>query len=636
MVANSSKARKAAFASLRDDIPDQAQEELVEQSRESASRRLNRARQDLDTALSGWTKTGLPNVAPILPALLRLRGKPYSLANHYPFEPQFSTFLPRRLTSMAGRQVAKSTTMAAQGVTQTAGISYFNTLFVTPRFEQIRRFSVNYVKPFIDESPWRKVWVTPATSSSVLQRSFRNYSNMYFSFALLDADRTRGLPCDKISYDEVQDFEEEFLDIIREATSGSIDWKIEQFSGTPKTMDGPLQKKYEESSQAEWVIKCHSCGRLNIPSLEHDLLAMIGPLHDQISEKCPGTVCAKCRRPIFPRTGRWWHRYPDRIARHAGYHIPQIILPMHYAKVSSWYDILSKQITMPRHVFLNEVLGVSVDSGAKLLTETDLRAASVLHENTIEVALKARKKANYVKTVLSIDWGGGGIEEESWTVYAVLGLRGDGKIDVIYGYRSNTPLRFQREASIALEIAARFKVDRIVHDFNGSGTAREAWITGAGWPEEYIWPLVAGGRLASREFVVYAEELGDRRAHWRWEKARGLQTVAFCIQKGWIRFFKYDGGDKTRKGLINDFLALVEDRKSSRFGSDTYSIIRAKGMTDDFAQAVTMGSLMLWESTEAGIPNLANPDRFVLPQEFVHQEQFDYEQYYQEGASDWS
>lgn len=111
------------------------------------------------------------SLAPVLPLLLNLKGKPYRLDDHFVFEPFFQLRPPGKLLYMTGRQVAKSTSLAAQGVVQSLVIAHFNTLYVLPQFELARRFSNNYVKSFIDDAPVR-VW--PCVTNTVLQRQFAN------------------------------------------------------------------------------------------------------------------------------------------------------------------------------------------------------------------------------------------------------------------------------------------------------------------------------------------------------------------------------------------------------------------------------------------------------------------------------
>lgn len=175
----------------------------------------------------------IPSLTPLLPLLLQLKGKPYTLDNHFPFEPFFRTRLPRVTLLKTGRQVSKSTSLAAQGVIFANAIPYFATLYVTPLFEMVRRFSHQYVREFIERSPVKRLFVGQKTLNSVLQRSFLNGSTMFFSYALLDAERTRGIPADKNVIDEVQDMQFDLLPIIHETLSGSS-WAVRQYAGTPR------------------------------------------------------------------------------------------------------------------------------------------------------------------------------------------------------------------------------------------------------------------------------------------------------------------------------------------------------------------------------------------------------------------
>ncbi|MFW6062390.1 MAG: hypothetical protein ACOC93_06235, partial [Planctomycetota bacterium] len=152
--------------------------------------------QRLKIATHIMQRSKMTTLTPLLPLLLSLNGRPYHLNDHFPFEPFFRTRLPRKTVLCTGRQVSKSTSLAARGVVMSNCIPWFRTLYLTPLFEMIRRFSANYVRPFIEHSPVRELFIGSNTVNSVLQRSFHNNSQMYFSFAFLDADRTRGLSAD--------------------------------------------------------------------------------------------------------------------------------------------------------------------------------------------------------------------------------------------------------------------------------------------------------------------------------------------------------------------------------------------------------------------------------------------------------
>lgn len=559
----------------------------------------------LEEARRILSKGHIDSLAPLLPLLLNLNGKPYHLGDHFPFQPFYSTQLCRNMVWKTGRQVAKSTNQAAQGVLLANLLPYFNTLFITPQFELIRRFSSNYVQPFIRESPIQGLFLDATCSNNVLQRTFRNRSIMYFSFAMLDCDRTRGLNCGKVAYDEVQDLDPAFIPIIREVMSASP-WGLSQYTGTPKTLEGVLEGLWSDSSQAEWVIPCPHCPKINVPSRDQDLERMLGPeiVTREISERFPAVVCAspKCGKYINPRDGWWDHKNSELRFKFSGYHVPQIIMPMHYADPEKWSILQGKRQGFgrtPPNVFWNEVLGESFDKGSKLLTVTDLKRAATLHENKIAEAMKVR--GNYSQVVLSVDWGGGGLDEVSFTAAAVLGFRPDGKIDVIYGWRSLTPNDPVREAMMVLQILRDFRCSHLVHDFGGGGALRETLIAQAGMPEERIIP-VAYQRVTQGAMIQHKpfNENTGKRAHYLVDKTRSLQFTCQLIKHQHVKFFKYDYHGADQAGLLHDFLSLVEDRQDSRFGQSMDTIIRnIKAGPDDFAQAVNIGVTALCHSNDS-------------------------------------
>lgn len=423
-----------------------------------------------------------------------------------------------------------------------------------------------------------------------------------------------------MAWSQCQDLDRDFIPIIRETMSAS-DWALEQYTGTPKTLDGTLASLFSQSSQAEWVIRCDACNYWNIPALEHDLDAMTGPniVTRDISEESPGVVCAQCGRPVFPRTGRWVHRRPELRHDFAGYHVPQLIMPMHYANPEKWAILLGKRQgfgNTTTAVYYNECCGESYDSGAKLVTLTEIKAAAVLQENTLDNAVKALNTNRYTSRILSIDWGGGGDEEISFTTAALLGLQPDGKIDVLFGWRSLTPHDHFGEVRRLLQIMSRARCTHAVHDYSGAGATRETIMVSAGMPAQNLVPIsyvrAASGPLMR---LIEANEATGQRTHFRVDKARSLVLTCNLIKRGWIRFFAYDYIGPGQEGLLHDFLALTESKVDTRLGTDIYTVIRsARGGPDDFAQAVNIGVCALyWQQKKW--PDMAEVDRLTLTPE---------------------
>lgn len=577
-------------------------------------------------------RSQLPSFRPLLPLLFRLKGKPYRLEDYFPFEPFFRTRMPTMMLLKTGRQVSKSTTLCVQSILWSAALPFFSTLHIAPFFETIRRFSHQYVRAFLEQSPFCSQLVDPSMNN-VLQRSLRNGSVLYFSYAFLDAERTRGYPTDKNVIDETQDINYSLVPIIHETLSGSP-YAIRQYAGTPKSFDNTMEALWQDSSQAEWLIRCDQggCGHWNIPSLQYDLLDMIGPVRDDISDASPGVVCAKCRKPLNPRRGRWYHAFPERRWSFAGYHVPQIIMPIHYANPEKWSILVGKMRgrgNMSWPVFLNEVCGESFDAGSRLVTVTDLKKAACLPwPNRWREAVA--HCGDYVSRLVAVDWGGGGgrlpgSEGESsrrtrlrtsYTVVAVLGRHPTGRTDVLWAHRSLRTHEWEWEAQLVLDTINRFQCSHLVYDYSGAGSAQMALIQQSGIPADRLIPIRYHG-AASKSLMVYHPPRPDHQRAWfSLDRSRSLAMTCAAIRLGLLCFFQYDWKSTEDPGLLHDFLALLEEKVTSLRETDVYYITSAPNTSDDFAQAVNIGACALWY-LHRDWPDLAAAARFSAPAEVV-------------------
>jgi hypothetical protein len=275
-------------------------------------------------------------------------------------------------------------------------------------------------------------------------------------------------------------------------------------------------------------------------------------------------------------------------------------MPLHCCRPDKWAELLAKRETTAPHIFYNEVLGESVDVGQKIVSETELRNASILdwenNENNPDPKIMENLR-HYRQRILAVDWGGGGEAGVSFTSIAVLGLRpGDNKIDVLWGKRLKTPNDHMREAREVIHWVRQFGVDIIAHDYTGAGIVRETILVQAGFPAERIMP-VQYVRAASRNLITsVAPTPLHQRQHYRLDKTRSLLYTCQAIKLGLLRFFKYDYKDQDNPGLIADFLALVEEKTESRLAGDIYTITRNPMFSDDFAQAVNIGASAMWHS----------------------------------------
>jgi len=98
--------------------------------------------------------------------------------------------------------VHNSISIAADGILTSRTTPYLHSLFVQPRYEQIKRFSNIYTKVMIETGACPDIYLDYNREQSISQRSLVNGSDLYFSYAFLDPDRCRGFSFGKLFIDE--------------------------------------------------------------------------------------------------------------------------------------------------------------------------------------------------------------------------------------------------------------------------------------------------------------------------------------------------------------------------------------------------------------------------------------------------
>jgi hypothetical protein len=587
-------------------MPDYHESTMVElASKENVSLGGDAALPSYNDALGRLSKARQANpnmpLSAALPLIFKLKGKPYSIANtHFLFEHEYATHnIPRRQIDKAGRQLSKSTNKAAGGIIRAASHPYYNMLSVTPLFEQIRKFSNNYVRPFLKESIVRARLMDESRDQQVLQRTLGNGSNLFYNYATNSADRIRGTSCDEVAVDELQDFDIDVLPVIQSCLDASP-YKLERYSGTPKTFDNPIEVYWEQSSQGIWHIPCEAtgCKHVNVCCVDGDILNMIGD-NTQRKDGSPRTlICAKCGGPLDSRGGYFIHRFPERRLTFSGYHEPQIVFPMHYNSPLSWDKILDTLRNKPKYIFYNEVLGESYDTGQKLMTIKDLTAAATAKY----VRPSQLDKSRYNAVMLGVDWGGKGREKTtdtedfiSNTALALAGINVHGIVDVMWGYATPYIADHFQEASIVKEAAATAGVNYICHDFGGAGNIRESILTHMGWPLSKLCPFTYMAQ-PNQDIINFSPsgEAGPRN-YWSLDKARSLLMLCELIKCGKVRFAPYEG---PMQHLMNDFLSIFEEIRDNPRGRGMNLVHRIPKRHDDFVHAVNYAVMGLYHHTQ--------------------------------------
>lgn len=371
----------------------------------------------------------------IAQGLFYVEGKPLSLANYPMYLAIYDGNYPKLLLK-TGRQVAKSTTIACFMTAECVGTQFFKTFYISPSSEQTRKFSHTRISKILAYSPdLRKYFVGPESIDNVYLRMLRNGSEMAFTYADDDPDRARGYSADRCAFDEVQDILFEPVVPVIEECMGASDYQYSIYCGTPKTMENTIEFLWNLSSQTEWCMKCDGCGR----STFIDSTKAIGKY---------GPECLNCHKPLNPRNGRWIDMKTGQKIK--GFHISQAMMPYNvpaawpvgtkeYIKaVEKWENMIFKLENWGEVKFLNECLGVSTSTGARLLTKEILEA--LCDEDHEMTRLPLPHSLNGVlRTMAGVDWSGGGAEVKgmegllkSRTVLHIWGETGDGRLKTLF------------------------------------------------------------------------------------------------------------------------------------------------------------------------------------------------------------
>lgn len=382
----------------------------------------------------------------------------------------------KRLLLKCGRQVEKSTLLGNRSLSYACIIRAFNILYVSPANAQTKTFSQDRLREPIETSDELKAWTTTKLTDNVFLKKFLNRSQITLRYAFHNADRTRGIPADKILLDEIQDIITDNIPVIEQCAAHSP-YRLFTYAGTPKSYDNALEKFWvDQSTQNEWVVPCH----------EHQARNGVGTsgIHWNILGEenigAEGIVCELCGRRIaaFDPMSQWVST--NSIVRQKlsqpfeGYRIPQLMVPW-----IKWSELLDVQRTYPKHRFHNEVLGLSYDTGTRPLMRQDVidNCWTPGRDTDPEIAMSPealRKIKGLGDTVIKfagIDWGTG---EGTYTVLS-LGAYIGGFFTIFYIHRFTGQ---ETEPPVQLDIISKiiqgWNVDMIGVDYGGGFDRNDA------------------------------------------------------------------------------------------------------------------------------------------------------------------
>ena len=464
----------------------------------------------------------------------------------------FDTDANRRVWKMS-RQVGKSTGGCAEQLARSCVFRNFKTLYVCPVQDQAKKFSYDRLTPMMESSPFIERHI--GKTQNVYEKEFETKSKIYLKYAKHNPDSIRGITADFIHFDEIQDQDiSEIEPVVRECLFTS-EHKLRLYTGTPKSLQNPIEKLWQESDQREYLIKCRGCGKYNKLGIRN------------IGKK--GPICHKCGKLLDVDNGTWVRM--NRGARTAGFHVNQLNCKISHNSKASWMEIIDKFENTRRSTFLNETLGESADSAETPLTKTVLMRASRNSrvKNEPHPGTSVGGKYDFYA---GIDWGHG----EAATVLTIGRFSENGVFQFVFmrKYEGN---RCQPNICIPdmVNVLKRYRVKH-VHCDTGGGFGlnsvlnkryKQGKITTNTWS--------SSAKSADRKWSTKNREFPRLTLN----RSKSIANFIEKIRDDQIRFFRWSD---FHPDFTQDFLNI---RKEVRESDDSVKYVRA-GCDDAFHASI--------------------------------------------------
>lgn len=503
----------------------------------------------------------------IAEATFNLRSKPFSLKTY----PQYYTIYDidhPRIVIMSGRQVGKSTTESVFQVSECLGIHDYPSLYTAPSLDQMSVYSVQRVAPLIESSPTvKRFFVNASCRRNVKERSFLNGSVMMFR-AMSQLESLRGITTYRWFLDEVQDYVSDDIPVVEETMSSAPPgMKRMMYTGTAKTSQNFLENIWRKSTMNEWIVKCSECGSHNLPSIEN-----IGPEY---------FWCKRCKARCDVTNGYWLSMkgaLKGKDAEILGYHVPQIILPMHQHP-EKWADVVYKMENYSIVKFMNEVMGISAGTGVTWITVDDLRECCKPEYAPFKNLYNPVE--GYAAVFATIDWGQ--TARRSYTILSIWGMTGNGRVKLLFAKRFmyTDPLKQIEE------------IIRYSNDFNVEFYFND-WGSGFGTNDLL--------RQNSRRPVFQCMYVGEQRhllvfdknsRAFKVNRTQAMTETFVQMRKHNFHFFQWeDSADAYGFGrFADDILCIFEEQKDDQFDNDKIKFDHPEGSADDFFHTCVYANL---------------------------------------------
>jgi hypothetical protein len=356
------------------------------------------------------------------------------------------------LVLVASRQAEKSSFLAKDMLLETVFNKSDSLLYVSASQDQVDEFVNNKINAqFQMNQDLKKHCFNVDTKNNSKLKSFSNGSKMSFRSVGASPNSARGLSVRKIYFDEVQSIPKENVPVVTECSSHYTDKAETIYTGTPFSTRNILSTLYTDSCQKEWIIRCRDCAKDNPP---------LGISH--IDLDLPFLFCVYCKKPIYPKDGRWVAQNPD--SEWDGYRICRLMTPNCAWRTKSRTGVLDKYEIYPEAKFYQEVLGLPLDQGTQPISEQEVYAncgdTQFIDVNNPPESIKQ------IITFGAIDWSYSVDNEKAYTIFTIARFI-QGRIEILYVKRFSGP-EYHDPDKILGEMQSAFNkvnVDIVATDF---------------------------------------------------------------------------------------------------------------------------------------------------------------------------
>lgn len=567
---------------------------------------------------------------------LKLDGKPFKISgNGWRFMADVYRYIALKainpdgkpIVILKGRQVGATVMAGALDLYFTAsGLFGSNTppisvLHCFPNLTHTKRFSQSKLDSLINTSTndyinQQKLGYNPKTKKvssnrpdNMTLKQFNGGNNLWIESLGNDSDRIRGMTCDAIMCDEVQDMSPTAIGVALKtlvaAKYGPPGEGIQVYFGTPKAKGSYFETGlWNQTDKRYYFLGC-----TNKECNHYFMLSTPGSdewkniwLFDQ-TIKCPKCGQEEDKR-ILVENGKWMATEPLNTdgseKKFVGFHISQLYIP-HINKNYILNQHPEHNKASSERIYYNEALGEFYSGNDMPITQDEIYQKCRDPERSFARTISSNER----KTWMGVDWGGKVDGDnlsagQSFSCVVVLSADSTGTLNVEFAYRLKST-DFQYKMDFIREMYKNYSLRLAVADIGyGQDICSELQKL---YGSKFL-SCMASGSL--KKPVVYDKDM----LQLKWNKDIYIEEVYDLMRKGKIRFpwKSYEKID-----WLIDHITSMEVDQAMVGGLPKKVYKKSSAPNDAFMALIHAYMAYKYEITNGFSINLNNPVQSTIP-----------------------